>query len=468
MKNCPYCKEQIIDESVRCRYCSSWLDSSHEIAGATSQTVVYIADQGLVRFAKFSLSILALFLVVGAFFYGFDLKQASKEIQEAKQQVERIKGETQEIKTELITERTEIEKLTQSITKRGEQASASYDEIVRHRNQSRVIMATIETPLDETRARLLFKELVIEHMSSSLTTDQLARFRKSLEPSPGGLSQIAKQSSFSLLRIHKAVTEANSLQPITVAILADRSSSSLQELRARFVKGKNLVEDNSENQSIRASGSDHTTAVASIVAAIAPNAKIIPVAVLGQSGAGFEETIAKGIEYAVENDARVIIMPFGSSYSGELAPIYKKHTGKNILFIASAGVRGSEEETYPAAFPNVLAIATTNDQDEKAPFSSYGGWVDLAAPGVNIQVLNEEGKLIRMSGGSFSTAITGGIATLVLGVRPELMAREITDILKQSSIELRDKNPSVGDLLGSGRIDAFEAVALAKKSFPKP
>ncbi len=48
---------------------------------------MYVLDRGIVRFAKFSLSILALFLVVGAFFYGFDLKQAAKEMSEMRKRL---------------------------------------------------------------------------------------------------------------------------------------------------------------------------------------------------------------------------------------------------------------------------------------------------------------------------------------------------------------------------------------------
>ena len=36
----------------------------------------------LVRYAKFSLSVLAIFLVVGAFFYGIDLRQSADELEQ--------------------------------------------------------------------------------------------------------------------------------------------------------------------------------------------------------------------------------------------------------------------------------------------------------------------------------------------------------------------------------------------------
>jgi hypothetical protein len=75
---------------------------------------------------------------------------------------------------------------------------------------------------------------------------------------------------------------------------------------------------------------------------------------------------------------------------------------------------------------------------------------------------SEEGKLIRLSGGSFSTAVTGGVAALVLTVRPKLKAIEVTEILQRSSVDLGAKNPTVGKLLGSGRIDALAAVTRAK------
>ena len=139
----------------------------------------------------------------------------------------------------------------------------------------------------------------------------------------------------------------------------------------------------------------HGTHVAGIVAAkannkigvagVCPECSILDVKVLNDSGSGSSSVIANGISWAADNGAKVINMSLGQRVSSRTLEAAVNYAwNKGVVIVAAAGNAGTQAKIYPGAYPNVIAVAATDNKDVKASFSTYGKWVDVAAPGVNV------------------------------------------------------------------------------------
>ena len=84
MKTCPYCKEEVREDALKCRYCQSSLVAAQP-ESADKGNVTYVVDRDLVRFGKFALSVLGIFTVVGLFLFGFRLNDMASQLTKARE-----------------------------------------------------------------------------------------------------------------------------------------------------------------------------------------------------------------------------------------------------------------------------------------------------------------------------------------------------------------------------------------------
>jgi thermitase len=120
------------------------------------------------------------------------------------------------------------------------------------------------------------------------------------------------------------------------------------------------------------------------IAGMAGSATLMPVDVF-RGGIGAYADLIQAILYAADNGAHVINMSLGAtSYSrGEEAAVdYAWERG--VVVVAAAGNSGANIVSYPAAHANAIAVAATDSLDNRAGFSTWGDFVDVAAPGVSV------------------------------------------------------------------------------------
>jgi subtilisin family serine protease len=121
------------------------------------------------------------------------------------------------------------------------------------------------------------------------------------------------------------------------------------------------------------------------VVGVAPQADLLIAKVMDNTGNGDDSWLIAGIEWAVNNNAKVISMSLGGSdYSLALDTACSNALAAGTLLVAAAGNDNVNTPFYPAALPSVISVAAVDQSKNKASFSNYGPTIALAAPGVYV------------------------------------------------------------------------------------
>jgi thermitase len=172
----------------------------------------------------------------------------------------------------------------------------------------------------------------------------------------------------------------------------------------------------------------HGTHVAGTAAAIANNGRGVagvafnsPLAVckaLGKGGGGAVAGIANCIADLVAKGAKVISLSIGTTEDSAALHDAIVAASSRALIVAAAGNDGDTTANYPAYYPEVVSVAATDNQDERAPFSTANADVEVAAPGVDILSAWNDGGYLVASGTSMATPHVAGVAAVIAGRYP--------------------------------------------------
>jgi serine protease len=256
-----------------------------------------------------------------------------------------------------------------------------------------------------------------------------------------------------------------------VAVLDTGVDAGHPDLVGHLVPGYNAVSSTRPNP---VDDNGHGTMTLGIIAAAANNSvgvagvgwnvKAMPVKVLGADGSGYDSDIAEGIDWAVAHGAKVINMSLGGPDNDPiLYDAIKRAYASGVVTVVAAGNDGSSAAQYPALYPEVIAVAATDATGSLTDFSSFGYWIDIAAPGVDIlssgpRNLTPAGyePYWYCTGTSCSSPIVAGVAALVRNKWPSLTPAQVAQRLEDLS---RDAGPrGIDQYYGYGNLDAYAAL----------
>jgi serine protease len=265
---------------------------------------------------------------------------------------------------------------------------------------------------------------------------------------------------------------------VTVAVIDSGVDASHPDLAGHVLTGYNVMTGKA-GASTDAFG--HGTHVAGTIAAVtgngvgvasvAPDAKILPIKVLGDDGKGYMSDTATGIIYAADHGANVINMSLGAtSQVAAVTNAIAYARSKGVVVVAAAGNYRADGSptTWPGADAGVIGVAATDSNDKVAGFSNAGSYVDVAAPGVNIASTYPVslGSYTMMSGTSMASPHVAAVAALIEAYRPGLSPDQVEKAIEGTALDLgttgRDND------YGYGRVNAAAALTAAASMTPAP
>ncbi|MFI5100904.1 MAG: S8 family serine peptidase, partial [Actinomycetes bacterium] len=289
----------------------------------------------------------------------------------------------------------------------------------------------------------------------------------------------------SLPRVQSAWTISKGSTAQVIAVVDSGVDATAPDLAGRVLPGYDFVDGDSNAAPAPAdagcpdpAATGHGTFVASVAAAgtdngvgvagVAWTARVLPVRVLDQCGDGLDSNVAAGIEWAADHHATIINLSLGGTDPDPLLQQALQYAaGKNIPVVVAAGNAGSDVKQYPAAYPEAISVAATDRSGNLTSFSSFGDWVDVAAPGWDI--VGEEPRALCSdvshptdcyfigAGTSFSAPIVSGVVALVKARYPTWTADQVRARLEATARPgggLSGRTP----FYGYGVVDAYAAL----------
>ncbi|NES05893.1 MAG: S8 family serine peptidase [Okeania sp. SIO2F4] len=221
--------------------------------------------------------------------------------------------------------------------------------------------------------------------------------------------------------------------------------------------------------------STHGTHVAGTVAAVdnnigvigvAPGCQIMPLRVNLTSGMNANR--ADAINYVANQAAtypdRRYVINCSWKMSGNHAGVRNSivnAVNKNVVVVFAAGNDKRNTDftpEYPGVYPQVIAVAATDQRDKKASFSNYGNNVDVSAPGVNIRSSIGGGNYGYKNGTSMAAPHVAGLAALIWSVNPSLTNAQVRKTIEDNCDNIDSLNPTYAGKLGKGRINAYKSL----------
>lgn len=227
------------------------------------------------------------------------------------------------------------------------------------------------------------------------------------------------------------------------------------------------------------------------IAGVSWGARIMPLRALGK-GSGSSYDVQQAVRYAAgmsnssgrlpARTADIINLSLGGAAASQAEQeLVRQVRARGIIVIAAAGNSATNTPFYPAAYDGVVGVSAVDRYGARAPYSNYGSFVDLAAPGGNLDtdldgdgyadgVLSTGGRAQQdgialvyrlFHGTSMAAPHVAGVVALMKAIAPTLTPADFDSLLAAGSLTNQAEGAARNSSHGYGLIDAYKSVIAA-------
>jgi len=227
---------------------------------------------------------------------------------------------------------------------------------------------------------------------------------------------------------------------VKVAVLDTGIDARHESLAGRVVRSVGYRRENGESIVVKLSRkanndpSGHGTGAAAIIAALAPNARLIDYRVLDAANGGYGSTVLQGLRDAIESDAEIINVSVAFTkdrYWDETVKLLEEAYRRNkIVVAAKRNIPRPGDLGLPAELSNAISVDMGDYPDSFTLRYLRNCEIEFSAHGASVLTARTGGGYTRLTGTSFATPTVAAFCALLRGLNRNLKLFEIKTLLK--------------------------------------